>query len=131
MLKYFDLQYALLFSVLAFVLNYIPSIGSIIAAFPPLFIAILQLSMMDTIMLSIGYFIINVFIGSFLDPKLMGKGLGLSTLVVFISMVFWGWIFGPIGMLLAVPLTIIIKIGSNNSENYHWLSVLLSDKVEK
>jgi len=130
MLKYFDLQYALLFSVLAFVLNYIPSIGSIIAAFPPLFIAILQLSMMDTIMLSIGYFIINVFIGSFLDPKLMGQGLGLSTLVVFVSMVFWGWIFGPIGMLLAVPLTIVIKIASDKSDNYHWLSVMLSDKVE-
>ncbi len=129
MLSFFNLDYAFLFAVLAFLLNYIPTIGSIIASFPPLFVAILQLNAIDTMVLAIGYLIINVFIGSFLDPKIMGKGLGLSTLIVFISMVFWGWIFGPIGMLLAVPLTIVIKIICDNSENYHWVSVILSDNV--
>ena len=129
MLEYFNLQYALLFAVLAFLLNYIPSIGSFIASFPPLFVSMLQLSMPETATMAIGYLVINIFIGSFLDPKIMGKDLGLSTFIVFISMVIWGWIFGPFGMLLAVPLTIIIKIICDNSEHYHWISVILSNKV--
>jgi len=129
MLEYFNLQYALLFAVLAFLLNYIPSIGSFIASFPPLFVSMLQLSMPETATMAIGYLVINIFIGSFLDPKIMGKDLGLSTFIVFISMVIWGWIFGPFGMLLAVPLTIVIKIACDNSENYHWVSVILVDKV--
>ncbi len=129
MLEYFDLQYAFLFAVLVFILNYIPSVGSIIASFPPIFVAMLQLNMMDTISIAIGYLIVNIFIGSFLDPKIMGRDLGLSTFIVFISMVIWGWIFGPFGMFLAVPLTIMIKIASDNSEDYHWISVILSDSV--
>ena len=59
----------------------------------------------------------------------MGKDLGLSTFIVFISMVIWGWILGPFGMLLAVPLTIIIKIICDSSKHYHWVSVILSDKI--
>ena len=128
LLEYFNLQYALLFAVLVFLLNYIPSIGSFIAAFPPVLVSILQLSMIETITIAIVYLIINILIGSFLDPKIMGKDLGISTFVVFISMVIWGWIFGPFGMLLAVPLTIIIKIICDNSKHYHWVLVILSDK---
>jgi len=128
MLEYFNLQYAFVFAVLAFLLNYIPSIGSFIASFPPLFVSMLQLSMIETVSIAIGYLIVNIFIGSFLDPKIMGKDLGLSTFIVFISMVIWGWILGPFGMLLAVPLTIIIKIICDNSKHYHWVSVILSDK---
>ena len=130
MLEYFNLQYAFVFAVLAFLLNYIPSIGSFIASFPPLFVSMLQLSMIETVSIAIGYLIVNIFIGSFLDPKIMGKDLGLSTFIVFISMVIWGWILGPFGMLLAVPLTIIIKIICDNSKHYHWVSVILSDKGE-
>jgi AI-2 transport protein TqsA len=130
MLTYFHLQYAFLFAILVFILNYIPSVGSVLASFPPLFVSMLQLSFVDTMSIAIGYLIINIFIGSFLDPKLMGKDLGLSTFIVFISMVIWGWIFGPLGMFLAVPLTIMIKVTSIHSENYHWVSVLLSDSVE-
>lgn len=131
LLAYFNLQYAFLFAVLAFLLNYIPSIGSFIASFPAIFVSMLQLNMIDTLFIIIGYLVINILIGSFLDPKIMGKDLGLSTFIVFISMVIWGWIFGPLGMLLAVPLTIIIKIACDNSENYHWISVLLSNNIEE
>lgn len=129
LLKFFNLQYALLFAVLAFLLNYIPSIGSFIAAFPALFVAILQLNFVETSIIAIGYIVINILIGNFIDPKIMGKDLGLSTFIVFISMVIWGWIFGPFGMLLAVPLTITIKIICDNSKDYHWVSVILKDKV--
>jgi len=129
MLAYFNLQYALLFAVLAFLLNYIPSIGSFIASFPALFVAILQLNMIDTTIIAIGYVVINISIGSFLDPKIMGKDLGLSTFIVFTSMVIWGWILGPMGMFLAVPLTIAIKIACENSVKYNYIAVILTDKL--
>ena len=129
LLSYFDLQYASLFAFLAFLLNYIPSIGSFIAAIPALFVALLQLSFLDTGMITLGYIIINNLIGNFLDPKIMGKDLGISTLMIFISMILWGWIFGPLGMFLAVPLTIVLKVISEESEDFHWISVILSDKV--
>ena len=130
MLSYFNLEYAFIFAVLAFLLNFIPSIGSFIASFPALFVAILQLNMFDTAMIAIGYVAINISVGNFLDPKIMGKDLGLSIFIVFTSMVIWGWILGPTGMFLAVPLTIAIKIASQNSEKYHWLSVVLSDNIK-
>lgn len=129
LLRYFDLQYASLFALLAFLLNYIPSIGSFIAAIPALFVALLQLSFVDTGMIALGYILINNLIGNFLDPKIMGKDLGISTLMIFISMILWGWIFGPLGMFLAVPLTIVLKVISEESEDFHWISVILSDKV--
>jgi len=129
MLAYFNLQYALLFAVLAFLLNYIPSIGSFIASFPALFVAILQLNMIDTAMIAIGYVAINMSVGNFLDPKIMGKDLGLSTFIVFTSMVIWGWILGPMGMFLAVPLTIAIKIACENSVKYNYIAVILTDKL--
>lgn len=131
MLIFFNLEYALLFAVLAFLLNYLPTVGAILAAFPAIFIAILQLNTIDVTFITIGYLFINIFIGSFLDPKLMGKDLGLSTFIVFLSMLIWGWIFGPLGIFLAVPLTITIKIVVENHKKYHWIAILLSDNIEE
>jgi AI-2 transport protein TqsA len=129
LLESFDLQYAAFFGVLAFLLNYIPSIGSFIASFPALFVAILQLNMIDASMIAVGYVIINISVGNFLDPKIMGKDLGLSTFIVFTSMVIWGWILGPMGMFLAVPLTIAIKIVCDNTKKCSYISVILTDKL--
>ncbi len=130
-LKYFNLQYALLFAIIAFLLNYIPTIGSFIASFPAIFVAVFQLSIIDTVMIAIGYLVINIMVGSFLEPKIMGKNLGLSTSIVFISMIVWGWIFGPFGMLLAVPLTVFIKAACEQSEHYYGIFIALSDVVKK
>ncbi len=131
LLLFFELDYALLFGLLAFFLNYIPSIGSLIASLPALFIALVQLTPLETSFIALGYIIINNLIGNFIEPKILGRGLGLSTLIVFLSMVFWGWVLGPIGMFLSVPLTVVIKIACDNNPDWHWVSVLLSDFVEE
>jgi AI-2 transport protein TqsA len=64
-------------------------------------------------------------VGNMLEPRLMGRRLGLSTLVVFLSLLFWGWVWGPIGMLLSVPLTVVLKILLEHSTDFRWLAVLL------
>jgi len=118
-------DYPVLWGVLAFALNFIPTIGSIIALIPVVLLTIVQLGFGDALIVVIGYLIINTIMGNILEPRLMGKGLGLSTLVVFISLIFWGWVLGPIGMLLSVPLTITIKIILDSSEETRWFAVLL------
>ncbi|MCW9065242.1 MAG: AI-2E family transporter [Ignavibacteriaceae bacterium] len=122
-------DYPLLWGVLAFVLNYIPTIGSIIAVIPPLLLSLVQLGFIEAIVVLAGYITINTVIGNILEPKFMGMGLGLSTLVVFLSLVFWGWVLGPIGMILSVPLTITIKIALDSSEETRWLAVLLGPET--
>jgi len=124
-------DYPLLWGVLAFALNFIPTIGSIIALIPPVLLTIIQIGFGKAIVVLIGFVVINTIMGNILEPKFMGKGLGLSTLVVFLSLIFWGWILGPIGMLLSVPLTITIKIALDSSEETRLLSILLEpEKTE-
>ncbi len=118
-------DYAFLWAVLAFMLNFIPNIGSIIAAVPVVLLTLVQLGYISAIVVSVLYVSVNVIVGSVIEPKIMGKGLGLSTLVVFISLIFWGWLLGIVGMLLSIPLTIMAKIVLNANENTKWIAVLL------
>jgi len=118
-------EYAILWGVIAFFLNYIPSIGSIIAAIPTVLLALLQLGVGGMIWTGIGYLLVNVVMGSVIEPRVMGKGLGLSTLVVFLSLIIWGYIFGTVGMFLSVPLTITIKIMLEQNERTQWIAILL------
>jgi predicted PurR-regulated permease PerM len=126
MLWMFGLEFYLLWGVLAFLLNYIPNIGSIIAAVPAMSLAMLQIGVAEAGLIGLGYVTINMVMGNVVEPRYLGKGLGLSTLVVFLSLIFWGWLLGTVGMLLSVPLTMIIKIGLEASEDGRWFSVLLS-----
>ena len=128
MLYFMGLDFYLLWGVLAFLLNYIPNIGSIIAAVPAMSLAVLQLGAAEAGLIGLGYMIINTVMGNVIEPRYLGKGLGLSTLVVFLSLIFWGWLLGAVGMLLSIPLTMIIKIALENSREGHWLSVLLSSQ---
>ena len=130
MLWMIDLDFFILWGVLAFLLNYIPNIGSIIAAVPPMTLAILQLGIGEVGLIGLGYVLINMVMGNMVEPRYLGKGLGLSTLVVFLSLIFWGWLLGTVGMLLSVPLTMILKIGLESSPEGRWLAVLLSDEQE-
>ncbi|MGB1197988.1 MAG: AI-2E family transporter [Thalassotalea sp.] len=126
MLWAIGLDFYLLWGVLAFLLNYIPNIGSIIAAVPAMSLAVLQLGLAPAGFIGLGYLAINTVMGNVVEPRYLGRGLGLSTLVVFLSLIFWGWLLGTVGMLLSVPLTMIIKIGLESSEDGRWLAVLLS-----
>ncbi|MGB9499550.1 MAG: AI-2E family transporter [Dissulfuribacterales bacterium] len=124
-LAFLGVDYALLWGLVAFLLNYVPNIGSIIAAIPAILMTLVQLGAWHTLLVAMGYVAVNIVIGSILEPKFMGEGLGLSTLVVFLSLVFWGWVLGPVGMLLSVPLTMISKIALESSEETRWVSVML------
>ena len=128
LLKLIGVEYAVLWSVIAVLLNFIPTVGSIIAAVPPVLLSLVQLSVPDSIFVLLGYLVINLFVGNYIEPRWMGKGLNLSPFVVFVSLVFWGWILGPVGMLLSIPLTILVKIGLETQEETKWIAVLLGDK---
>jgi len=118
-------DYAFLWAVLAFMLNFIPNIGSIIAAVPVVLLTLIQLGSISALIVSAIYVGVNIIIGSVLEPKIMGRGLGLSTLVVFLSLLFWGWLLGIVGMLLSIPLTMMAKIVLDANENTRWIAVLL------
>lgn len=118
-------DFHLFWGLLAFLLNYVPTLGSIIAGGPPVVLALLQLGPAHAIATALLFLSINLVLGNFVEPHLMGRRLGLSTLVVFLSLVFWGWVWGPIGMLLSVPLTMLVKISLENTEDLRWLAVLL------
>ena len=118
-------DYAFLWAVLAFMLNFIPNIGSIIAAVPAVLLTLVQLGPISALAVTAVYTAVNIVIGSIVEPKVMGRGLGLSTLVVFLSLLFWGWLLGMVGMLLSIPLTIMAKIVFDSNENTKWIAVLL------
>lgn len=120
-----DVKFALLWGVVAFILNYIPNIGPIIAGIPPFLQALLLNSLFDAAMVAALFTAIHMVFGNMLEPRLMGRGLGLSTLVVFLSLVFWGWLLGPVGMLLSVPLTSITKILMETTPGGSRLAIML------
>ena len=121
------LEFPLLWGILAFALNYIPAIGSVIAGIPPVLLSLLVTGdWKHAIVVAGGYLLINGVLGNFLEPTLLGRRFGLSTLVVVISVIFWGWIWGPIGMLLAVPLTMLVKVAMDNSADFRWIAVAIS-----
>ena len=118
-------DYPLLWGLLAFLLNYVPNIGSILAAVPAVLLALIQLGLGPALAAGAGYLAVNLIMGNAVEPRFMGKGLGLSTLVVFLSLVFWGWVLGPVGMILSVPLTIAVKIALDSNEQTRGIALLL------
>ncbi|MFL0807925.1 MAG: AI-2E family transporter [Oceanobacter sp.] len=118
-------DYAPVWALIAFLLNYIPNIGSIIAAVPAVLVALIQIGPAAALATGISYIVVNTLFGNVIEPRMMGRTLGLSTLVVFLSLVFWGWILGPVGMLLSIPLTMVVKIALETNPQSRWLATLL------
>ncbi len=122
------LDFPLLWAMLAFLLNYIPTIGSIIAAVPAILLALVQLGPAEAGATAIGFAAINVVFGNAIEPRLMGYGVGISPLIVFVGLVFWGWVFGPVGMLLSVPLTMTLKLALESDERSRWIAILIGSE---
>lgn len=118
-------DYAFLWAVLAFMLNFIPNIGSIIAAIPVVLLTLVQLGSISALIVGLLYIVVNVVIGSVIEPRVMGRGLGLSTLVVFLSLIFWGWLLGIVGMLLSIPLTMMAKIIFDSNKDTRFIAIML------
>jgi AI-2 transport protein TqsA len=124
-LSIIGLDYAILWAIIAGLLNYIPNIGSIIAAVPALLFALVQLGLGSAVWTLVSFMAVNNILGNFIEPRIMGRGLGLSALVVFMSLIFWGFVLGTVGMFLSVPLTITIKIILEQNEKTRWIAILL------
>ena len=124
-------EYALLWGVIAFFLYFIPNIGALISAIPPLLLIFVDQGTNSAITLIVGLLIIESVIGYGIEPRLLGHGLGISTVVVFLSLIFWGWLLGPIGLFLAAPLTIVVKIILQAFDETRWVAVLLAEKAPR
>jgi len=120
------LDFPILLGIIGFVLNYIPTVGSILAAAPALILSVVQFGTIGNfVLVVVGYGAINMVFGNIIEPNLMGRRLGISTLVVVLSLLFWAWVWGPVGALLAVPLTMVVKIMVENTEDLRWVAILL------
>ncbi len=129
------LELPILLGLIAFALNYVPTIGSIIASIPAVLIALLDVDPVSTTLVGIdldrslivglGYLAVNVVFGNWIEPMLMGRRFGISTLIVILSLLFWGWLWGPVGALLSVPLTMILKIMLENTKDLRWIAILI------
>ena len=123
-------DYAIIWALIAFLLNYIPNIGSIIAAIPAVLMALVQLGWEGVIWTTVVFVAVNVIIGNVVEPKMMGKGLGLSTFVIFVSLIFWGFVLGTVGMFLSVPLTMSIKIALEQNPSTKPFALLLGTQED-
>lgn len=118
-------DFPVLWGFLAFLLNYVPNLGSIIAAVPAILLALIEFGIGRALLATAGYLAVNFILENMIEPRLMGRRLGLSTLVVFLSLIFWGSLLGLLGMVLSIPLTMILKLACESSESTRWLAVIL------
>src|ERR1035437_272107 len=121
-------QFPVLWGFLAFLLHYIPNIGAVVAAIPAMLLTLVQLGMGSVLLVAAGYIIVGFIIGNVIEPRLMGRKLGLSTLVVFLSLIFWSSLLGLIGAILCIPLTMTLKFAFESSESTLWIAVLLGSE---
>jgi predicted PurR-regulated permease PerM len=124
-----EVDFAVLWGALAFMLNFIPHVGSPIAAIPPILVAVLKFdTLLPAVWVAVSLIAINVVLGGLIEPRLMGQRLNLSPLLVILSLFFWGWLWGIVGMVLAVPIMATIKIICENIPPLHFVSTLMSGK---
>ena len=121
-------DFPVLWGFLTFLLHYIPDLGSIVAAIPAVLLALLQLGMGPAALAAAGYIVVGFTLGNVVEPRLMGRKLGLSTLVVFLSLIFWGGLLGPIGVVLCIPFTMTLKFAFESSKSTRWIAVLLGSE---
>jgi predicted PurR-regulated permease PerM len=128
-LSILGVEFPLLWGFLAFFLNYVPSVGSTVAAVPAVLLALVQFGIGRAVMAAAGYMAVNFILDNVIETRLMGRKLGLSTMVVFLSLVFWGSLLGPVGMVLCIPLTMTLKFACENNKGTQWIAVLLGPET--
>jgi len=121
-------DFAILWGVLSFVLSFLPNVGFVLALFPPSLLALLQFGFARALMVALAYIVMNFVVDNVVKPRFVGESLDLSPAVVVLSLVFWGWLLGPVGALLAVPLSIALRFGCEAFPELRWLARLMSGK---
>jgi AI-2 transport protein TqsA len=122
-------DFPVLWGFLAFILNYVPNLGVVIAAVPAVLLTFIQFGAGHAALAGGGYIVVNFIIGTVIEPKLVGRGVGLSTLVVFLSLILWGNLLGLIGMVLCIPFTMTLKFVLENNKETRWIAVLLGPET--
>ncbi len=128
-LSILGVDFPVLWGFLAFLLNFVPSVGSIVAAVPAVLLALVQFGGGYAALTAAGYLAIGTILGNVVETRLMGRNFGMSTLVVFLSLIFWGNLLGLVGALLCVPLTMTLKLACEVSEDTRWIAVLLGPEI--
>ena len=122
-------EFAVLWAIFAFVFNFVPFVGAVLMLIPPTLLALVQIDVATALLVAAGFVVINTLIGSIIEPRVMGRGLGVSTLAVFLSLLFWGWVFGTVGVVLSVPLTLAAIIALDASPHTRPLAILLGPEM--
>ena len=121
---------AVLWGVLSFFLSFIPSIGFLISVIPPAIMALVQFGWQTALIVVVLYIIINFLVDNVIKPKFIQEGVNISASVTFVSLIVWGWVLGPIGAILAVPMAIIIQSVFANREETRWVAYLMGSGEE-
>jgi predicted PurR-regulated permease PerM len=123
-----DVDFAVLWGVVSFLLSFVPNVGFLIALVPPAVLALVQFGFVRAGMVVIGFVVINFAVDTVIKPRFVGESLDLTPIAVVISLVFWGWLLGPVGALIAVPLSIAVKFLFESFDESRWLAHLMSDR---
>ena len=128
-LSFLDVDFPILWGFLAFLLHFVPNVGALFAAIPAVFLAFIQFGIGRAFLAATGYLAVDFILGYIAEPMLMGRKLGLSTLVVFLSLIFWGGLLGIIGVVLSIPLTMTLKYVCENHKSTRWIAILLGPEM--
>lgn len=129
LLKAVGIDFAGLWALLAFLFNFVPFVGPILMMIPPVIVALIQVGPGTAALVALGFVTVNTVIGNYLEPRIMGKGFGISTVAVLLGLLFWGWALGPIGVFLSTPLTMAVIIALDASPSTRPLAVLLGPET--
>lgn len=130
-LTFLGIDFAVLWAILAFLLNFVPYVGAVLMTIPAVLMALIQADLQTTILVALGYLLVNVMIGSVLEPRIMGRGLGISPLVLLLSLLLWSWVLGTVGAFLSVPLTMVLMIALATSPHTRPISILLGPDITR
>ena len=119
------IDYPVLWGVLAFLLNFVPTVGSLIAGIPPILLALLQYGIERAIGVLVAIVVVNIVFSNIIEPRVMGRSFGISPVTVLMALLYWAWVFGPVGMILAIPLTVALKIALEGNERTTWIAGLM------